>query len=71
MEGEFMGKVKNTAIKTLAEQLILEHTKKFNDDFEHNKKVLDELKPIKSKKIRNIIAGYITRRMKKIKETGI
>ncbi len=66
-----MGKVKNTAIKTLAEQLITEYGEKFSDDFEHNKNVLNEVRPIHSKKIRNIVAGYITRKMKRLKQTGV
>lgn len=66
-----MGRIKNVAIKTLGKELIKEHGKKFSEDFGKNKKVLGEVKTIKSKKIRNVLAGYITKEMKKIKKSGI
>jgi small subunit ribosomal protein S17e len=66
-----MGRVKSVAIKTLGDELIAEHGERFMEDFEHNKKVLEEVRPIKSKRVRNILAGYITRKMKSIKKQGI
>ncbi len=66
-----MGRIKTTAVKSLADELIKKHGKKFSDDFEKNKKILDEVKKIKSKKIRNILAGYITKKMQQIKESGV
>lgn len=66
-----MGRVKSVAIKTLGDELISQHGDKFTEDFEVNKKVLGEVKPIKSKRIRNILAGYITRKMKTLKKRGL
>ncbi|MBI4020141.1 MAG: 30S ribosomal protein S17e [Candidatus Aenigmarchaeota archaeon] len=66
-----MGRIKNVAIKTLGEELVSSHADRFTEDFETNKKVLGEIKPIKSKLIRNVVAGYITKRMKAIKRSGI
>ena len=66
-----MGRIKSTAIKTLGNKLIREHGDKFSDTFEKNKETLNEVKKIKSKKVRNIVAGYITRKMRNIKKTGI
>lgn len=66
-----MGRVKTTAVKTVANELIREHGDKFSDDFDHNKKVLEDIKPVKSKRVRNTIAGYITNEMRKLKRTGI
>lgn len=66
-----MGRIKITAIKTLANELIEQHGDKFSSDFEKNKIALNEVKDIKSKKIRNITAGYITKQMQKIKKSGI
>ena len=54
-----MGRVKNIAIK------IAQHGSKFSSDFDANKKALAEVKEIKSTRVRNILAGYITREMKK------
>lgn len=66
-----MGRIKSIAIKRLGEELIKEHGGKFSADFEKNKKALAEVKPIKSKRIRNILAGYITKKMQQIKSSGI
>jgi small subunit ribosomal protein S17e len=65
-----MGRIKSIPVKNLGDQLIELHGKKFTTDFEKNKKVLGEVKKIKSKKTRNIVAGYITKQMQKIKKTG-
>lgn len=66
-----MGRIKTTAIKILANELIKEYGDKFTEDFEKNKNILNEVKPIESKKIRNILAGYITTRMQQIKKSGL
>ena len=66
-----MGRIKNTAVKTLAKDLIMEHGKIFTDDFEKNKEVLKAVKEIKSKRVRNILVGYITKEMKRVKKSGI
>lgn len=59
-----MGRIKSTAIKTLGGELIAEHAEKFSKDFEKNKKALGSIKKIRSKRTRNILAGFITRKMK-------
>lgn len=56
-----MGRIKSLMIKRAAEQL-LENEHDFNDNFEHNKKLLKNTMP--SKPIRNKIAGYIARLLK-------
>ncbi len=66
-----MGTVKISAVKNLAEDLIRQHGKKFTENFEENKKTLNEVRPIKSKKIRNSLAGYIASRMQQINKGGI
>ena len=60
-----MGRIKSKLVKRTAQNLLKEENK-FNDDFERNKKVLRGLMP--SKKIRNQVAGHITR-LKKISNT--
>jgi len=59
-----MGRIKTKDIKRTALKLAEEN--KFKNDFEYNKKVLNDLKISESKKTRNKIAGYITRLMKRI-----
>jgi len=58
-----MGRVKNIAIKSLGNRLIEQYSDRFSREFENNKAVLSEVKPIKSKRIRNILAGYISNKM--------
>ncbi len=53
-----MGKIKTKLIKRTAENLDKEGIE-FNEEFEKNKKVLGKSMP--SKKIRNQIAGYLSR----------
>jgi small subunit ribosomal protein S17e len=66
-----MGSVKSVAIKTLGKEMIMEHGKKFSTDFEKNKAAINEIKEIKSKKIGNMLAGYVTRKMRQMQKTGI
>lgn len=53
-----MGKIKTKLIKRTAETLDKEGIE-FTEDFEKNKKILGKVMP--SKKIRNQIAGYLSR----------
>ena len=66
-----MGRIKTINVKTLAEEILKSHSDKFTEEFAKNKEILQEIKPIKSKKIRNVVAGYITKKMKSIKKSGI
>jgi len=51
--------------------LMKEYADEFTADFEENKKKVQELSNVESKPIRNKIAGYITRVMKKnLSESG-
>ena len=49
-------------------QLMRYHKDRFTKDVEQNKKVTNELVDLESKKLRNIIAGYLTRMVKKGQE---
>jgi len=60
-----MGRIKTTPVKNLAKEIISEHRDKLTTDFEKNKKIVSALRDIESKKIRNIVAGYITKEMEK------
>ena len=59
-----MGKIKSKLIKRSAEELVKRGIG-FSADFEQNKKVLGNTMP--SKKIRNQVAGYLSKREKKQK----
>jgi small subunit ribosomal protein S17e len=66
-----MGRSKSVGVKALGNDMIKHHGDRFSDDFSKNKESLSELKNIKSKKIRNVTAGYITKEIKKIKKSGL
>ncbi len=59
-----MGRIKTRLVKAITQQLLEEHRDRFNTSFEDNKLKVVELTGVKSKKLRNIIAGYTTRIMK-------
>jgi small subunit ribosomal protein S17e len=58
-----MGKAVPRAIKIRAEDLIRLLPEKFSRDFEQNKRALDSLGLPFSKTDRNLIAGFISRKM--------
>jgi small subunit ribosomal protein S17e len=60
-----MGRIKEAMIKRLGDELLKDHREKFSTDFEKNKQVIKELVEIKSKKLRNTLAGYITKVMRR------
>ena len=66
-----MGRVKGVGIKVIGKDLIEEFGDRFSEDFENNKRVLEEVKKIQSKRTRNILAGYIAKERKRIKKSGI
>lgn len=55
--------IKPTYIKTLGEELISKHGDKFTDDFEENKVVVSKVTVMESKRVRNRVAGYVTRKI--------
>jgi len=56
-----MGNIRPTYIKRVAIDLVKKYNDQFSDDFEHNKKVVDELTDVKTTVYRNRIAGYVTK----------
>jgi small subunit ribosomal protein S17e len=63
-----MGRIKTTAIKTKGQKLFSKHKDRFTTDYQKNKKLIDEFAHVPSKKIRNILAGYVTRLKKTVKD---
>ncbi|MFB6224538.1 MAG: 30S ribosomal protein S17e [Haloarcula sp.] len=51
-------------IINIGDALIKRHPGHFSEDFEENKHRVEKLTDVESKRIRNRIAGYITRREK-------
>jgi len=56
-----LGKVRPEYVKKIARELLELYPDKFNTDFQNNKKAVESLAHISSTKLRNRIAGYITR----------
>ena len=56
-----MGRIKTMLIKRTSNDLVREHPTEFKTTFEENKKLVTAFAIVRSKKIRNIIAGYVTR----------
>jgi small subunit ribosomal protein S17e len=60
-----VGQIKNTYIKNLTKTLLEKYPERFTDNFEKNKKELEKLISFESKKIRNLVAGYLVHLTKK------
>lgn len=59
-----MGRIAPTPVKRAARKLFANYKDKFGEDFSKNKAVVAELAEIHSKKLRNVVAGYVTRLVK-------
>ncbi len=60
-----MGRIKTTLIKRKTQELLKLRGEEFSIDFDQNKKAMDKNAEIKSKKFRNIMAGYMSRLKRK------
>ncbi|MCS7107263.1 MAG: 30S ribosomal protein S17e [Acidilobaceae archaeon] len=58
-----MGRVRSSLVKRTARKLLESYPDIFTGGFEHNKVVVGQLLELKSKKLRNQIAGYITHKV--------
>ncbi|AAM02821.1 30S ribosomal protein S17e [Methanopyrus kandleri] len=59
-----MGKVRPTFVKRPAREIVEKYEEYLTTDFEHNKKVVEIVARPKTKKLRNMIAGYVTHLMR-------
>ena len=56
-----MGRIKTKNIKSLTEEVFSKYRESFTTDFEKNKKAVSAYLDGGGKKIRNTVAGYVTR----------
>jgi len=63
-----MGRIRSTYIKRAARELLERYPDKFSTDFKQNCLALNELVTLKSKSLRNRIAGYLSTLLKQKKE---
>ena len=59
-----MGRIKTQLIKRVAMKLFDKHKTELKDNFEQNKQIVGQVTDIQSKKLRNNLAGYLTRLVK-------
>jgi small subunit ribosomal protein S17e len=52
-------------VRRISTELLTKYPDKFAPDFEQNKKLINELATVRSKVLRNTIAGYITSYLRK------
>jgi len=62
-----MGRIKTTFIKDIAKGLYEKHGDKFTTSFEENKKIIAQFMIFQSNRLRNIVAGYLTKLKKQQK----
>ncbi len=65
-----MGRIKTKLVKRITYELISEHPEEFTAEFRENGKIAEKYVDFPSKKLRNTVAGYVTRIVKKQKETA-
>lgn len=56
-----MGRIKTQMIKRLAFKMFNKHQNQLKENFDENKKVVETYMSRRNKKIRNTVAGYVTR----------
>ncbi len=56
-----MGRIKTKLIKRKTKELLKVHGESFTKDFNENKLFTNKFAKIQGKKLRNVIAGYMTR----------
>lgn len=59
-----MGRIKTKLTKRISLNLIKNHRDEFKSDFDGNKEIVSKFAELPSKKMRNVVAGYVTRLMK-------
>ncbi len=55
--------IKPTYIKAMGLDLIQAYGNRFSNNFDENKQIVGEVTTIESKRVRNRVAGYITRKI--------
>ena len=60
-----MGRIRTTLIKRTTHELIRRHGSEFKGNFADNQNIVNKLVSIRSKVLKNKIAGYITKLIKR------
>ncbi len=59
-----MGRIKTKKVKRFTEELVAKHSDSFSEDYSKNKATLKDFAVITSHKMKNVIAGYVTKLVK-------
>ena len=59
-----MGRIKTMLVKRVSNEVLARYKDKLTSEFSHNKAKLPDLVDVKNKKLRNILAGYLTKKVK-------
>ncbi|KAF7703936.1 40S ribosomal protein S17 [Cucumispora dikerogammari] len=60
-----MGQIKGKQIKKAAKEIVEKYYIKLDNDFYHNRLVVEDVSEISSNRLRNKVAGYVTRLFKR------
>ena len=63
-----MGRIKLQLVKRTGKKLMEKHKEDFKENFDENKTLVGQYTTVSNKKLRNTVAGYITKLMKKKEE---
>ncbi|OQV25702.1 putative 40S ribosomal protein S17 [Hypsibius exemplaris] len=66
-----MGRVRTKTVKKASRHIIEKYYTKLTLDFHTNKKVIEEVAVLPTKKLRNKVAGFITHLMKRIQKAPV
>lgn len=66
-----MGRIKTLLIKRVTRQIMKLHDGEFSEEFDKNKEIVNKMIIEPPKKMRNTIAGYVTRLVKREKKHQI
>ncbi len=66
-----MGRIKTQLIKRTTNQLLAKHPEKFSENFVENKELVNKFLSVHSTKLRNNVAGYLTRLVRVRKAKGV
>ncbi len=61
--------IKPSYIKTVGEELLSTYSDRFTNNFDDNKQSVTDVTSVQSKRVRNRIAGFITRKVNTRKRT--
>lgn len=65
-----MGRIKTQQIKSKGNDLYALYSKEYTTDFGQNKQLVGKHATVRSKKLRNVLAGFLTRKAKRAKQLG-